>query len=54
MKLLFYFGIFCLFVNYYPFHTFVLLWGIVCIIFMAMCWDMGVEVARIRAKQKTE
>ena len=54
MKLLFYFSIFSLFAHFYPFYTFVLLWGVVWIIFVALCWDMGVEMVRIRAKQKTE
>jgi hypothetical protein len=54
MKLLFYFGIFSLFAHFYPFYTFVLLWGVVWIIFVALCWDMGVQLVRIRARQKTE
>jgi hypothetical protein len=54
MKLLFYFGIFSVCARFYPFYTFVLLWGVVWIIFIALCWDMSVEMVRIRAKQKTE
>ncbi len=54
MKLLFYFGIFSVSAHFYPFYTFVLLWGVVWMIFVAMCWDMGVELVRIRARQKTE
>jgi hypothetical protein len=54
MKLLFYFFIFSVFARLYPFYTFVLLWGVAWIIFVALCWDMGVEMVRIRAKQKTE
>jgi len=54
MKLLFYFGIFSVFARCYPFYTFVLLWGAVWIIFVALCWDMGVELLRIHAKQKAE
>jgi hypothetical protein len=27
---------------------------VVWIIFVALCWDMGVEMVRIRAKQKIE
>jgi hypothetical protein len=54
MKLLFYFGIFSVCARFYPFYTFVLLWGVVWIIFIALCWDMSVEMIRIRAKQKTE
>jgi hypothetical protein len=54
MKLLFYFGIFSVCARFYPFYTFVLLWGVVWIIFIALCWDMSVELVRIRAKQKTE
>ena len=54
MKLLFYFGIFSLFAHFYPFYTFVLLWGVVWIIFVAFCWDIGVEMVRIRARQKAE
>lgn len=54
MKLLIYFGMFSVFVRCCPFYTFVLLWGAVWIIFVALCWDMGVELVRIRAKQKTE
>jgi hypothetical protein len=53
MKLLFYFVIFSVFARLYPFYTFVLLWGAVWIIFVALFWDMGVEMARIRAKQMT-
>jgi hypothetical protein len=54
MKLLFSFVMFSVFARLYPFYTFVLLWGAVWIIFVALCWDMGVELVRIRAKQKTE
>jgi hypothetical protein len=54
MKLLLYFGTFSVCSRFYPFYTFVLLWGVVWIIFIAMCWDMSVELVRIRAKQKTE
>lgn len=54
MKVLFYFGIFSVFARFYPFYTFFLLWGVVWIIFIALCWDMGVELVRIHAKQKTE
>ena len=54
MKLLFYFGIFSVFARCYPFYTFALLWGAVWIIFLALCWDMGVEMVHIRAKEKTE
>ena len=54
MKLLFYFFIFSVCARFYPFYTFVLLWGVVWIIFIALCWDMSVELVRIRAKQKTE
>jgi hypothetical protein len=54
MKLLFYFVIFSVFARFYPVYTFVLLWGVVWIIFVALCWDMGVEMVRIRAKQKIE
>ena len=54
MKLLLYFGIFSVCARCYPFYTFVLLWGVVWIIFIALCWDMSVELLRIRAKQKAE
>ncbi len=54
MKLLFYFFIFSVCARFYPFYTFVLLWGVVWILFIALCWDMSVELVRIRAKQKTE
>lgn len=54
MKILFYFGIFSLFAHFYPFYTFVLLWAMVWIIFIALCWDMGVELVRIRTRQKNE
>jgi hypothetical protein len=54
VKLLFYFFIFSVCARFYPFYTFVLLWGVVWIIFIALCWDMSVELVRIRAKQKTE
>ena len=54
MKLMFYFSIFSVFARLYPFYTFVLLWGVVWMIFIALCWDMGVEMLRIRAKQKIE
>ena len=54
MKLLFYFGMGSVFARFYPVYTFVLLWGVVWIIFVALCWDMGVEMVRIRAKQKIE
>jgi hypothetical protein len=54
MKLLFYFVLFSVFAGYYPFYTFVLIWGMVWIVFVALCWDMGVELMRIRARQKIE
>jgi hypothetical protein len=54
MKLLLYFGIFSVCARLYPFYTFVLLWGVVWIIFIALCWDMSVEMLRIRAKQEVE
>jgi len=54
MKLLLYFFIFSVCARFYPFYTFALLWGVVWIIFIALCWDMSVELVRIRAKQKTE
>jgi hypothetical protein len=54
MKLLFYFGIFSVFFHFYPFYTFILLWGVVWIIFVSLCWDMGVELVRIRSSQKIE
>jgi hypothetical protein len=52
MKMLFYFGILSVFIRFYPFYTFILLWGVVWIIFVALCWDMGVELVRLRANQK--
>ena len=54
MKLLFYFFVFSVCARFYPFYTFVLLWGVVWIIFIALFWDMSVELVRIRAKQNTE
>ena len=54
MKLLFYFGIFSVVAHSYPFYTFVLLWGVVWILLVALCWDMGVEILPIRANQKIE
>ena len=54
MKMLFYFGLFCVFFHFYPIYTFILLWGVVWIIFVALCWDMGAELVRIRANQKRE
>ncbi len=54
MKLLLYFGMFTCFFHFYPFYTFILLWGMVWIVFVALCWDMGVELVRIRENQKAE
>ena len=54
MKLMFYFIVFSVVARLYPFYTFILLWGVVWIIFIALCWDMGVEMLRIRANQQTE
>jgi len=54
MKILFYFGIFSVFARFYPFYTFALLWGVAWIVFLALCWDLGVELVRIRQKQKIE
>lgn len=54
MKLLLYFGMFTCFYHFYPFYTFILLWGMVWIVFVALCWDMGVELVRIRENQKAE
>lgn len=54
MKMLVYFGIFSMVIHFYPFYTFILLWGVVWIVFIALCWDMGVELVRLHAKQKIE
>jgi hypothetical protein len=54
MKMLFYFGMFSVFFHFYPFYAFILSWSVVCIIFIALCWDMAVEVLRLRANHKIE
>jgi hypothetical protein len=52
MKILFYFGMLSVFIHFYPFYTFVLLWSVVWIIFVALCWDMGVELVRRYSNQE--
>ncbi len=54
MRLLFYFGILSVFIHFYPFYTFILLWGVVWIIFIALCWDMGVDLMRLRSNRDIE
>ncbi len=54
MKIMFYFAMLSVFIHFYPFYTFILLWSVVWIIFVALCWDMGVELVRSYANQKGE